>query len=210
MRRKVIAGSLGSRIITFVLGLAALAACGRYERTLTSPALDGPRRTIDMVYEYLHPEANVQLGSWNGDWSQMDETTPNDDVDYAYRVHWGTTPVRDSMIVRMGTPTQAPDSLATCWVLVRYKFTGNYDPNTPQPTSGWYALDDGSGTTITSRSFMPATSNYVTDSVAFIAGHLNWNWGFHLKVGVQEKAKTSIDEISMRVTWLAVKCPTAF
>jgi hypothetical protein len=187
-------------------GAIGIVACSQDDGSPTGPGLTTTGRRANILYNYVYPTSDVLEGaSWtpgSGKWDYLNEVTPDEGP--VYRVHFGTSVVIDSFQVRFGTFGYTPDPLAgNCYLLLRWRFTGNYDPNTPQPTMLRYALNSSgyNGTTL--------RSTWGTDSIGFSPSGLNWNVGQTVKVWIQEKSLTASGEVQAQVTWAAIKCPTA-
>lgn len=191
-------------VLALVAGLLANSSCAR---DTSGPELVPLRSTANLLAQDLAPNQDVSNpGSWEsttaGLWSSMDEVTPNDDSDYAYRNHWGTEPIYAQATVQFTNPVEAPDPSQTVWLKVRCKFLGNYSTNTPQPTLLHYELFEGTKK-LGSGTIWPSTS-YVTDSISFSASASHWNW-ITLRLSAQLKAATDFDMVTARVTWATLQ-----
>ncbi len=171
------------------------------EEVIQSPTIPGSLQDENLVP--VHPDVSNPGGlEPNPLWSSLDEDTPNDDSDYVFRNRLGLPPTYNEATVELSDPVGNPNSSQEHTVRVRWKVTGNYSTNSPQPTLLFYTLLEGT-TPIASGSVSPSGS-YSSGSRVLLTSEKNSITNYsalRIRLSLQLKPAGANDQIQGRVTW---------
>jgi hypothetical protein len=152
--------------------------------------------------DYANPGNLEPYGSL---WSVVNETVPNDDVNYIWRYRTGLPPTNSEATLRLSAPVGTPSPSQSHTLKVRWKVVGNYSNNTPQPTSLTIQLIDRTNGVVGNGTSIPTGNDYIDVNVSMNTSLITDYANLLVRLNIQLTPATQYEQIQARITWVRLE-----